>query len=453
MVNELRELLRENIASAPAYDVDLTEVLTHGRRRRRRRRGLAVIGGTAVATAAIVAVTSIVGHGTDAGREADRPPSPDAPTLRLADASPAVEGRDYRLLASHTNDDLNHANGQYFDGVTDDGLILFRDEAIGPDITVRLALMEPENGEKDWLPDPPTPAGEQLWPLDLGADRLVLTGLGDLSGGGGAFARADVFALVYDRQARTWDRVEWPALPAVDVPSAAVLGPDGRLYVRVPATKGKPPEGGWPTGPNGEADDAGAEGDAYALWSASLTDPSDVRDEGMLVGDLAFTDEAMVWTDRTNGDSGLVHVRDLASGEEHSFDPHSGDRCNLLSFGATTDRIVMGQYCGTYAGGGRDDRVQILTTDGDQVVTIQDSGIFTFFSNSLEGGLVTFESYEDDRAGTYVFDLDDERFLRVSDSISQWGLGGPTAPGMFLWHTSVNDRKGATQWLGELLPR
>ena len=93
------------------------------------------------------------------------------------------------------------------------------------------------------------------------------------------------------------------------------------------------------------------------------------------MGDLAFTDTSMVWTDSTNGDAGLVHVRDLATGEEHSFDPHAGERCNLLSFGATDDRIVMGQYCGTYADGVRDDRVQILTTDGDQVVTLQDSGI------------------------------------------------------------------------------
>ena len=58
----------------------------------------------------------------------------------------------------------------------------------------------------------------------------------------------------------------------------------------------------------------------------------------------------MVWTDSTNGDAGLVHVRDLATGEESSFDPHNGERCNLLDFGATGDRIVMGQYCGTYDG-------------------------------------------------------------------------------------------------------
>ncbi len=36
---------------------------------------------------------------------------------------------------------------------------------------------------------------------------------------------------------------------------------------------------------------------------------------------------------------------------------------------------MLSQYCGTYDGGVRDDRVQILTTDGDQVVTLQDSGI------------------------------------------------------------------------------
>ena len=90
------------------------------------------------------------------------------------------------------------------------------------------------------------------------------------------------------------------------------------------------------------ADDADAEGDTYRLWSVSLTDPDDVRDEDLTVGDVAFTDTSMVWTDRTNGDSGRVHVRDLATGEEQAFDPRSGARCNLLSFGATADRACSG---------------------------------------------------------------------------------------------------------------
>jgi hypothetical protein len=68
-------------------------------------------------------------------------------------------------------------------------------------------------------------------------------------------------------------------------------------------------------------------------------------------------------------------VRDLDTGPQHAFDPRSGEKCNLLSCGATENRIMMGQYCGTYDGGVRDDRVQVLDTDGGQMVTLQGSGI------------------------------------------------------------------------------
>jgi hypothetical protein len=145
-------------------------------------------------------------------------------------------------------------------------------------------------------------------------------------------------------------------------------------------------------------------------------------------------------------------VRDLSTGEEHSFDPHTGERCNLLTFGATDDRVLLSQYCGTYAGGVRDDRVQILTTDGDQVVTFQDSGIDGAMAGA--GGsnhVVTVNAYEDGRSGTYVYNLGTDRFLRISEAVSMWGMGGPTPDGQFLWHTPVNHRHGATQWLGQLL--
>ena len=72
-------------------------------------------------------------------------PSPHAPArsgrdrpCTLADAQPAVEGRDYDVLASHTNDNLDRDNGQYFDGVTNDGLVLPRRSAVRPALaTVR----------------------------------------------------------------------------------------------------------------------------------------------------------------------------------------------------------------------------------------------------------------------------------------------------------------------------
>ncbi len=445
MVNELRALLRDNAATAPHEDDDLSAVLRGGRRRVQRRR-ITALGGTAAAGLAVVGLGSLVWPGP-VDLDVAGVPSPSAPTLHLADAKDAVRGGDYRVLASYTNDNLQKDNGQYFDGVTDDGLVLFRD---GPRIGRRqaqLALLDPATGDKTRLPAPPVPGDGQLWPTELGATRLVFTGLG--AAGADPLGGSPLFAVVYDRDTDRWRRVAWPELPAVDQPAAASLAPDGRLYVRVPATSGTPPPGGWPTGPDGEADDADAAGDTYALWSVSLSDPTDVRDERLTVGSLAFAGDRMVWTDSTNGHSGLVHVRDLATGEERAFDPRSGARCNLLSFGATEDRIVLGQYCGTYDDGVRDDRVQVLGADGAQVVTIQDSDL----DGSMPGdsGLVTVTSHQPGRSGTYVYDLGTGGFLRISTEVSSWALGGPTPQGRFLWDTPANRGRGATQWLGSLV--
>ena len=58
MVNDLRELLRGDVASPPHDNLDLRAVLAGGRRRVRRRR-LAVLGGAALATAVVVATGSL----------------------------------------------------------------------------------------------------------------------------------------------------------------------------------------------------------------------------------------------------------------------------------------------------------------------------------------------------------------------------------------------------------
>lgn len=443
-MNELRALLHESVAAPPHDDIDLGPVLRTGRRRVRRRR-TTVVGGAALAIATLATATAALapGGGDDAD-VADGRPVPDAPTLRLADADRAVPGQDYRELASYTNENLNRDNGQYFDGVTDDGLVLFRDGPRARQLYPRYALMDPGTGAKNWLPR--LSIGQtQAWPVELGAERLVLLSHDESSDDGMTMG---LVAHVFDRDASSWRTISWPDLPRVGFPSGDI-GPDGRLYVRVPATRGQPPEGGWPTGPDGEADDADADGDTYDLWSVSLTDPADARAEGLRLGSFDFTDRELVWTDATNGDSGRVHVRDLRTGEEHSFDPRSGEKCNLLGFGATGDRIVMSQYCGTYEDEGRDDRVQVVDTDGDQVVTLQDSSLEGALSG--DGDLVTMTSYRPQSEGTYVYDLGTDRFVRISDTVSSYGSGGPTPSDLFLWHTSVNKRRGATQHLGEWL--
>jgi hypothetical protein len=362
----------------------------------------------------------------------------------LSDAQAAAEGRDYRVLSSHTNTNLNRDNGQYFDGVTDDGLILFRDGPRMDQLRPRFALMDPATGEKDWLPDADI-GQEQTRPLELGEDRLVLLAVAEDG------TKVELVVHVFDRERRQWDTQRWPGLPSVDNPFGAVLGSDDRLYVPVPATHGQPPKGGWPTSPGGEADDADADGDTYRLWSASLEDPSDVRDEALTVGSVAFTADSMVWTDSTNGEAGRVHVRNLGTGKETSFDPHSGERCNLLTFGAIGDRIMMGQYCGTYDDGIRDDRVQVLDTEGGQVVTLQGSGIEGELASVAGDGLVTVTSREPGGVGTYVYDLHSGRFLQVSRNVSSWATSGPTLGAQFLWNTPENRDRGMTEHLGELI--
>ena len=410
MVNDLRELMHEATDRPPRDHGDLSAVLSSGRRRVRVRRA-AVVGGTALAAGAIALGSVAWIDPAPADLAAAGVPRPEGPTLRVAGAAPAIEGTDYRELATHTNEDLDSGNGEYFDGVTDDGLVLFR---VGQDMAgapERYALMDPGTGEKQWLPERPGD-GEQSWAIELGADRLVImrfaTTSADLS------LQTRPVLDVFDRTTDRWRTISWPSLPANDVPSFVRLGPDGRAYVALLADRGDVPEGGWPTGPDGDADDADAEGDVRALWSMSLTDPSDVRDEGLMVGDFAFDGDDLVWTDSTNGAAGTVHVRDLATGDETSFDPRMGGRCNLLAFDVAAGRIAMTQYCGTYDGV-RDDRVQVVTTEGEQVVTIQDDGLDA--GDLVAGGdFLTLTSYDRATVGTCHTEFAEDRLERLSDS-------------------------------------
>ncbi|QBX56151.1 hypothetical protein EXE58_12195 [Nocardioides seonyuensis] len=450
MVNDLADLMREASGQAPPEAADLSPVLRRGRQRVRRRRA-GIVGGASLAVGAITLASMTWLNPSPPDLAAAGVPNVSGPSVRLTDAQTSVEGTDHRVLASYTNENLNDDNGQYFEGVTDDGLILFRDGPRMDQLWPRYALMDPASGEKEWLPRIEGVEQDQLWPLELSADRLVLLG----TGGGGM--EVSLLVHVFDRGSGAWTTMTWPGLPRTDSPFGAVLGPADRLYVRVPATQGKPPEGGWPTGPDGEADDADAEGDTYDLWSASLTDATDVRDEGLRVGAVGFTDDAMVWTDSSNGAAGQVHVRDLATGEETSFDPRLGEKCNLLGLSVAGERIAMSQYCGTYEGGVRDDRVQVMTLGGEQVVTIQDDGVDGGRLTD-DGGLMTMSAYGRATGGTYVYDFETERLLRLSDGHSPWAAPGGPAPGdMFMWNTPAGGKvpdfgqAGATTWLGELL--
>jgi hypothetical protein len=451
MVTDLRELMHVASSRPPEDPADLAALLGAGRRRVRVRRA-GIVGGTALAAGAITLASMSWLDPAPADLASAGVPEVSGPSVRLTDARPAVEGQDYREVASYTNEDLESDNGEYFDGVTNDGLVLFRS---GPTMSrgQRYALMDPETGTKEWLPAPPS-AGDQTWATELSASRLVLM---RFESGGGTGMTSRPVLDVFDRSTSTWTTMAWPTLPASENPSFVTVGPDGRAYVALVTNPGDVPEGGWPMGPDGEADDADAEGDVRALWSMSLTDPADVRGEGLRVGSFDFTDDALVWTDSTNGAAGRVHVRDLATGEETAFDPELGERCNLLGLDAEGARIAMTQYCGTYDSGVRDDRVQVVTTDGQQVVTVQDSGVDG--GQLVAGGdFLTMTAYERATSGTYVYDFEEGRLLRLSDSMSSWtAAGGPVPGDQFLWNEPAGrsvatfGRSGAETHLSEII--
>ena len=154
MVNDLRELMHEATDRPPRYDGDLTAVLSHGRRRVRRRRA-SVVGGTALVAGAVALVSVTWLNPAPADLAAAGVPRADGPVVGLGDSRPAVEGTDYRTLTSYTNENLDEDNGQYFDGVTDDGLVLFRDGPRADQLWPRYALMDPRRARvlhRDWRP-------------------------------------------------------------------------------------------------------------------------------------------------------------------------------------------------------------------------------------------------------------------------------------------------------------
>ena len=184
----------------------------------------------------------------------------------------------------------------------------------------------------------------------------------------------------------------------------------------------------------------------------SVDSSVDVRDE-TTVGSLTFTPTSMIWTDRTNGAMGLVHVRTLSTGEENSFDPHAGARCNLLGLSAWDDRVVLDEYCGHRhrRHPGRSPASSAQTAMRSPRFRTTAIGVADFGLGGHDP-IVTVYSLDPGRVGTYVFDLADGRFLHIAKGMSKWSLGGPAPDGDFLWQTSANHGAGATQWLGRLLP-
>jgi hypothetical protein len=329
-----------------------------------------------------------------------------------------VQGRDYRVVTSWTNENLDRANGQYLDGITDDDRVVLRDGPHGIHNRVRVVLLDEGLTHQDSLPPPPQSLGN---PLELTAERLVYaTDRGSLT---------KVGVAILDRDTDAWRTVTWPGLPHREYGQVQV-GADNRLYVAY-------------------ADPSVGSGlEKFDLWSASLTDPGDVRDEHLVVGDFDLTGDELTWTSTHNAPNDGLHVRDLTTGEQTDVDPLSGDRCNQLSLRRTPSYVAMYQYCGTHDGV-RDDRVQVVTPTGEPVVTIQGDGVELGYAT--DRGVVV-DSYARKEGGSYLYDFESGQLRRMTEGVSRFALGSlfPDGSDLVGWHTPETHGHGATQWIGEL---
>jgi hypothetical protein len=423
MVNELRTMLHDTVRVPPADGTDARHILAAARGRVRRRRVTVALGAAAL-TVTVGATPALVGAlggltGTTGIPASGTPPV--GPVLQVADAEPAVEGRDYDVLATLVNENLERANGQYANGVTEDGHVVVQDGPHGAENRIRWGLLDPRTETTQWLPETPAGAAPPEHLIEATGGRLVF--LAEVTKPG------VLVAWTYERSSNAWEQrlldvartgMSWEN----SFLAGSRIGPEDRLYLAVTI------------------------GDRLVqsrLWSVPLEgegDPADLREEGV-VGDWDIEGDELTFTESTNRPSSIIHVRDLATGEERSFDAQSGSRCNALGLDQVGERIVLSQFCGETPEG-RDDRVQIVTTHGDPVVTLQDDGLD--FAGATDE-FVTVRSYAEDASGAYVYEFDTGRFLRLGEGHVRYAGSHVGRGDVLTWTTPVNGGDGMKIWV------
>ena len=67
------------------------------------------------------------------------------------------------------------------------------------------------------------------------------------------------------------------------------------------------------------------------LWSAALGSDGTARDEHVDVGTFDVHDGVLTYLEHSNAPDSRMHVRDLATGDDHVYDTRSGRDCNQLA--------------------------------------------------------------------------------------------------------------------------
>ncbi|MGY2873387.1 hypothetical protein ACVW00_000577 [Marmoricola sp. URHA0025 HA25] len=400
-MNDLDTLLRAASDQPPAGHLDPQALLRAGRSRVRRRRAVARIAGVAV-VGMLGGVAALAGGGPDAT------PQPAAQrTLTLGDAVDARSGADYEVLQTFTGHSSDSAmSGQFVRGVLPDGTTVVQSYPHGSDGVSRIALVGA--------------SGTRTVDVPRWAENYL-----------GATAHALVFGTPTSMGLSVLDlsSLEW---------SHAVAGQD--VDTNVPAqpltsTSGRP----------GQVFLAASKFAGRSTRQILAVDLD--RSTATVVakgGDVAASGDHVAWTAAYDAPNDRVVVRDLTTGKDTSFDPHTG-RCDQKDLGVTADRVVVMVNCAD-AGSEKTetdvvDRIDVFDLAGHPLARITGDELGPV---RMTGRFLTVSSWKKDQTGSYTYDLETGRFLRVEDSMS--GLAGnETGSGSTLvWQRRLDGDNGGT---------
>jgi hypothetical protein len=402
-MNHLNTLLREVSADAPPDHLEVTTLLSAGRSRVRRRRAAAGVAVAAV-TGLALGLTLVAPEG-DRG---DQSPAASPEELTLADATPAKEGRDYQVAATFTAHATDEAmDGDFVRGMLPDGRVVvqrYPEGDLGPS---QIGLV---GGEAPGVVAAPADLGNYL----------------------GATPSAAVFGSntrglwLLDTARLGWTKV----LEAVDLDvnvSAQPLSadPDGGFFLT--AGLGTPEE---TTRPVYRVDAAGGVSEVVAG------------------GDVAAYGDLVAWTDVYDAPVRSVTIRSRQG--TSSFDPGTG-KCVEKHLGLAADRIVLMTNCSDVAGDNEYtdvvDRIDVFDLDGRPLARITGED---FGPVRMTDRFLTISSWDEERAGTYTYDLGTGSFLRLTRSMSELA-GGETGVGSTLvWDERLDGDSGATYVVAQM---
>jgi hypothetical protein len=401
-MNDLDTLLRAATEQAPPGHIDPQALVRAGRSRVRRRRAIAGVAVVAV-VGMLGGVATLAGRGPDPEHQAAAQPGR---TLTLADATDAQSGTDYQVLDTFTAHSTDKTmTGQFVRGVLPDGTIVVQSYPDGRDGASRISLVGAGGN-----PTVEAPGSLENY---LGSTVHSLV-----------FSDARLGFWLLDLRTREWTR----ALQGHDFDSNVSGQP-------LTTTSGRP----------GEVFlEASKFADEHSrkIFAADL----DRRAVSEIAkgGDVAAFGDHVAWTATYDAPNDRVVVRDRATGKDTSFDPGTG-ACDQKDLGITADRVVVMVNCADAGAEQTEtdvvDRIDVFDLAGRPLARITGDELGPV---RVTDRFLTVSSWKQGQAGTYTYDLDSGRFLKVEASMS--GLTGEeTGSGSTLvWQRRLDGDSGAT---------